>query len=259
MAQSKGNRVRTTEKSFRILELLQQRDGAGVTELSEELGMNKSTVHSHLSTLVACGYATQHDQQYHLSTKMLRLGDQVRDRSPLYKAAIPEMASLAKATEGVVRLYLKDDEFVTLIAQEGHHPNVSRVQLGTRTPMSDSVVGSVMMAGHDDDENLPQATEAETDGETEVPDEFERIRRRGFAVDVDGRTRSTRTFAAAISRRDGTVVGTLTVSVPADIEESSSSGEKLLSAAERTELSLTSWYDSEVTFSPKHSSHGHPG
>lgn len=256
MAESTGNRVRTTEKSFRILELLQQRDGAGVTEVSEVLGMNKSTVHSHLSTLVACGYATHHNQQYHVSTKMLRLGDQVREQSPLYKAALPEMASLAEATNGVVRLYLEDDEFVTLIGQEGYHPAVSRIQLGTRVPMSESVVGSVMVAGHDTREAQRQTEDGEESVDAEVPDEFARIRRRGFAVDVDGGSGSTRTFAAAISRRDGTVVGALTVSVPVDSDEHSSPGEELLRAAERTELSLTSWYDSDVTFSPKHSSHG---
>lgn len=259
MAESTGNRVRTTEKSFQILELLQQRDGAGVTEIAEELGINKSTVHSHLATLVACGYATHHNQQYHVSTKILRLGDQVRDKSPLYKAALPEMAPLAEATTGVVRLYLKDDEFVTLIAQEGYHPNVSRIQLGTQTPMTESVVGSVMKAGHDDEGKLRQTMGSEEDEvDTDVTDEFDRIRRRGFAVDVD-ETGSTRTFAAAIARRDGTVVGALTVSVPADLDEHASPGEGLLKAAERTELSLTSWYDSEVTFSPKHSSRGYPG
>lgn len=254
MTESPKNRVGTTEKSFRILELLQQEDGAGVTDVSAALDMSKSTVHSHLTTLVDCGYVTHHDQQYHVSTKLLRLGGMLRDQSPLYQAARVEMDSLAGETDGVVRLYLKEQNDATMIAQEGYHPSIRERHLGERLPLTKSIAGPVMLAEHGRgaDGDLDAASEVDDD----LRERFDRIRRRGYAVETASES-SNHIFAAAISRRDGAVMGALTVTIPNDTGNSLSAGDRLLKAVEQIELSLTSWYDSRVTFSPKHSWHVH--
>ncbi|WP_185955708.1 IclR family transcriptional regulator [Halorubrum cibi] len=271
MTEPSRNRVGTTEKSLTILEHLQQEDGAGVTEVATTLDMSKSTVHSHLTTLVDCGYVTHHDKQYHVSTKLLRLGGRLRDQSPLYQAARIEMKSLAAETDGVVRLYLKEGDDATMIAQEGYHPGIRERHLGERTPLTESIAGPVMLAEHgrsdgeysDDGEEADDAGNPDDDGtvthseiDEAVRDRFDRIHRRGYAVET-GATGSDRTFAGALSRRDGTVMGALTVTVPGDAASPLSAGDRLLEAVERVELSLTSWYDSHATFSPKHSWHVH--
>lgn len=256
MAESTENRVRTTEKSLRILELLQQKEEAGVTTIANELDMSKGSAHSHLATLVACGYVTQHGQTYSVSTKLLRIGHQIRDRSPLYKAAQPEMTRLAEETNGVVQLYLKDGEFATVIAQEGHHPNVQRKPLGAQTPLTDSIAGTVMLAEH----GREGSTDAETTDDEEITEDvynqFDHVRQQGYAVGSATSSETARTFAASLSQRDGSVLGTLSVTVAwNDSEDRSSIGEQLLRAVERAELSFTSWYDSRETFSPKHAAY----
>ncbi|GAA0517490.1 transcriptional regulator, IclR family [Halorubrum aquaticum] len=260
MAEPSPNRVGTTEKSLTILELLQQEDGAGVTEVATTLEMSKSTVHSHLSTLVDCGYVTHHDRQYHVSTKLLRLGGRLRDQSPLYQAARIEMKSLAAETDGVVHLFLKEESDATMIAQEGYYPGVRERHLGERTPLSESIVGPVMLAERErSDDGEPDDAPEEDDVsqvDDDVRDRFDRIRRRGYAVETRSGS-SDRTFAGVLSRQDGTVMGALTVTVPGDSGSPLSAGDRLLEAIERVELSLTSWYDSQATFSPKHSWHVH--
>lgn len=279
MTEPSRNRVGTTEKSFTILELLQREDGAGVTEVATALEMSKSTVHSHLTTLVECGYVTHHDTQYHVSTKLLRLGGRLRDQSPLYQAARIEMKSLAAETDGVVRLYLKEENDATMIAQEGYSPGIQERHLGERTPLTESIAGPVMLAERErngdggagngsatvedatggDDSAIggeDSATVREALDIDDVRDRFDRIRRRGYAVET-GSEGSNRTFAGALSRRDGTVMGALTVTVPGETGDPLSAGDRLLEAVERIELSLTSWYDSHATFSPKHSWHVH--
>jgi DNA-binding IclR family transcriptional regulator len=264
MTEPSRNRVGTTEKSLTILEHLQREDGAGVTEVANTLGMSKSTVHSHLTTLVDCGYVTHHDKQYHVSTKLLRLGGRLRDQSPLYQAARIEMKSLAAETDGVVRLYLKEGDDATMIAQEGYYPGIPERHLGERTPLAESIAGPVMLAEHgrsDDgdaagDPDAAAETAAHPEVDDEVRDRFDRIHRRGYAVETSS-TSSDQTFAGALSRRDGTVMGALTVTVPGDAASPLSAGDRLLEAVERVELSLTSWYDSHATFSPKHSWHVH--
>ncbi|MFC5133635.1 MULTISPECIES: IclR family transcriptional regulator [Haloferacaceae] len=273
MTEPSRNRVGTTEKSFTILELLQREDGAGVTEVATALGMSKSTVHSHLTTLVECGYVTHHDTQYHVSTKLLRLGGRLRDQSPLYQAARIEMKSLAAETDGVVRLYLEEEDDATMIAQEGYSPGIQERHLGERTPLTESIAGPVMLAerersgdeGTGDDSTTVEDATGDDDSaadrealdiDDDVRDRFDRIRRRGYAVET-GPEGSDRTFAGALSRRDGTVMGALTVTVPGETGDPLSAGDRLLEAVERVELSLTSWYDSHATFSPKHSWHVH--
>ncbi len=255
----------TTEKSLTILEFLQREDGAGVTEVATALEMSKSTVHSHLTTLVDCGYVTHHDKQYHVSTKLLRLGGRLRDQSPLYQAARIEMKSLAAETDGVVRLYLKEGDDATMIAQEGYYPGIPERHLGERTPLTESIAGPVMLAEHgrsdggDVVDGAPDDAAEAADSpqvDDEVRDRFARIHRRGYAVETSS-TSSDRTFAGALSRRDGAVMGALTVTVPGDAASPLSAGDRLLEAVERVELSLTSWYDSHATFSPKHSWHVH--
>lgn len=252
MTEQSRNRVGTTEKSLTILELLQQKDGAGVTDIATTLGMNKSTVHSHLTTLVDCGYVTHHDRQYHVSTKLLRLGGRLRDQSPLYQAARIEMKSLAAETDGVVHLFLKEQNDATMIAQEGYSPIIRERYLGERTPLSESIAGPVILAEHEQNAEGDDLPEVDDD----IRDRFDRIRRRGYAVETDSGS-SNQTFAGALSRRNGTVIGALTVTVPGDTGSPLSGGDSLLEAIERVELSLTSWYDSHATFSPKHSWHVH--
>lgn len=257
MVEPTENRVRTTEKSLRILEYLQQKDGAGVTAIANELDMSKGTVHSHLATLVACGYATHHGQTYTVSTKLLRMGRRIRDRSPLYKASQPEMTRLAETTNGLVGLYLKDGEFATLIAHEGHHPNVQREPLGAQTPLTESIAGTVMLAEHGREGGPNEEPTSGEEVTEDVYNQFDHIRQRGYAVGSETGSEGNRTFAAALSQRDGSVLGTLSVTVAVDdLDDRLSPGEQLLRAAERAELSFTSWYDSQETFSPKHAAHG---
>lgn len=256
MASPSRNRVRTTEKSFTIVEELERSDGAGVTELSSALDMNKSTVHSHLSTLVDCGYVTKHDQQYHVSTKFLSLGGRLRDRSPLYRAARPELVTLAASTGGVARLALKERDRVTTIAQEGYHPSVQETHLGQQVAATESVAGLAILAelAHEDREDAWSRSESAFDAD--VAERLDQIRRRGYAVETRSEQASERTFAAPLAGRDEVVMGALTVSVPAgDVAADPPPDERLLEAVERTELNITSWYDTRVTFSPKHSWH----
>jgi DNA-binding IclR family transcriptional regulator len=255
MAESATNRVRTTEKSFAIVEALQRQDGAGVTELATELEMSKSTVHSHLSTLVDCGYVTKHDGRYHVSTKFLRLGARLRDQSPLYQAARGELTNVATETGGIAHLYVKDGEYTTLLAQEGSHPNVRERRLGEQASLTSSAPGVAILAestrGREGD---PACAGVDFDGE--LLERLERVRERGYAVET-GSESSERTLAASLADPDETVVGALSVSVPPGTTAANraSPGEHLVEAAERTRLNITSWYDSRVTFSPKHAWH----
>ncbi|MFC6975248.1 IclR family transcriptional regulator C-terminal domain-containing protein [Halomicroarcula sp. GCM10025709] len=66
-----GDTVQTVQTSFRVLEALEAKQPAGVTEVAESLDLSKSAAHRHLSTLRAEGKVEQVDGDYRRT-----LGDQ---------------------------------------------------------------------------------------------------------------------------------------------------------------------------------------
>lgn len=57
--------VKTVETCFEILDCLEERDKAGVTELAETLDLSKSAIHRHLTTLVNRGRVVNEDGYYY--------------------------------------------------------------------------------------------------------------------------------------------------------------------------------------------------
>lgn len=57
--------VKTVETCFEILDCLEERDKAGVTELAETLDLSKSAIHRHLTTLVNRGRIVNEDGYYY--------------------------------------------------------------------------------------------------------------------------------------------------------------------------------------------------
>ncbi len=80
-------RVETSARPFTIVEQLSQTGASGVSTIAVDLEMTKGIVHDHLNTLRELGYVSKVDEQYHLSSKFLQLGQCVRTQSPLYRAA----------------------------------------------------------------------------------------------------------------------------------------------------------------------------
>ena len=80
MGRPAKNPVKSTETTFRIVEELQELDGAGVSELAAHLGLPKSTVHNYLSTLQQEEYVVRQNGEYKVGIRFLELGAYARNR-----------------------------------------------------------------------------------------------------------------------------------------------------------------------------------
>ena len=74
----RGGGINSDETLFDLVELLRELDGAGVTELAERLGIAKSTVHGHLTTLRRRGFAVKRGGRYELGLRFFEYGQYVR-------------------------------------------------------------------------------------------------------------------------------------------------------------------------------------
>lgn len=104
-----------------ILDSLGDAKPAGVTELAERFGMNRSTMHRYLTTLKALGYIEQGSgRQYRIGIGVTTLGCSSLASTPLVLQAEESMKTLARRTGFTVSLGALDGvDVVTLYCVRG--------------------------------------------------------------------------------------------------------------------------------------------
>jgi DNA-binding IclR family transcriptional regulator len=97
-------------KGFKIIELLSEHQEMSVTEVSNRLGMNKSSVHRLLSTLVTLGYAGKNplNKQYRLTSKLFEIGSRTSGLLTLEEASTEVMERLSEKTLETINLAILD-------------------------------------------------------------------------------------------------------------------------------------------------------
>lgn len=98
MTQDSPRRLKSVERTFRIIECLRQQGEMGVTELAAELNASKGTVHTYLDTLVASGHVRRRDGRYRLGLEFVNVGESVRTQDDLFQVGMPIVTELADET-----------------------------------------------------------------------------------------------------------------------------------------------------------------
>jgi len=214
--------VRTT---MQVVEALKRTDGAGVSELATELGMAKSTVHDHLTTLKRDGYVVETDRSYQVSARFLEIGGHRRSNTELFQVARPELDELAHETGEHANLLIEENgRGVFLYIARGE--NAVRVDTVHHTGMyvhlQTTSLGKAMLSTFPEDRverilderGMPQVNERTVTDRTELFEELERIREQGYATDDEERVAGMRCVGGPIAREEGTAVGAVSVSAP---------------------------------------------
>lgn len=248
---SQENRVKTTEKTFCIIEMLKKLDGARITELADSLEMGKSTVYNHLSTLVHEGYVIQQDEEYNLSLQFLELGGCIRNRLDLYKVAEPEVEQLAEQTGELANLGVSEQGLLTYIDRsKGDQAVDLDTYPGLQAPMHCTALGKAILAHTPrkhvdsviDRHGMPKLTAATITERDDLYEELEKIRNEGYAQDHGERLEGLRCVAAPVKSSENEVAGAISVSAPAsrmeDERYNQEIPEKVRSAANVIELNL---------------------
>ena len=130
---------------------------AGYVELSEKLGLTRSTAHRLASGLVERGYLSSTPRRgYRLGPKLLELGFVAQSQTDLVQIARPHLESLSMATEDTVRLGVLQNERVVYIDVV---PGSRRITIANRPgdaqPLTSTSAGKALML--DDSESSWQA------------------------------------------------------------------------------------------------------
>ncbi|ADB63504.1 transcriptional regulator, IclR family (plasmid) [Haloterrigena turkmenica DSM 5511] len=231
MDRPKDPTLKTTARSLALIDRIQERGGANLPQLAEDLSLAKSTVYKHVSTLYECGYLVKEGDEYHIGPKFLDLGEHARSRKVGYQFADDAVRELTDATDEEVDFVIEDHGRVVTISESYHkwvkHPDESdsnryRARMGTYYHMHATASGKAILAELPrerteailDRWGLPANTDNTITDHRAFFEELERVDDRGYAIDDEEFTAGLRSVGMAVDRPDGPPIGAMSVSGP---------------------------------------------
>lgn len=217
-----GRTIQSVDIAFNIIEILQARGGAGVSELAAELGHSKSTIHSHLRTLEQRKFLVRDDENYRLSLRTLDMARQVQEQIGNYDVIRDEVEGLAEETGEIAQFGIEEHNEVSyLYKASGDHAVETASRVGTQQPMYSTSLGKAILAylpPEQIEDVVAQTTfvsktpKTITDAEG-LYEELETIRERGYAIDDEENYAGLRCVSAPV-KNDDTVLGAVSITGP---------------------------------------------
>jgi IclR family transcriptional regulator, acetate operon repressor len=218
--------VQSVDRALTLLELLaRSTGGTTLTELAAGAGLNISTCHHLLATLVRWGYvAKAPGRRYALGARGLHLGQAFLKQVDLPRRAQPFIEGVSADTGETVHLaVLQGDSIITLLKREGRHAvRVDTGALGASDAPHATATGKAMLAWLPEDEI--RRILASTGMEAFTPhtitsidamiEELRLVRRNGHALDREEFRPGVICVGAAIRDHLGAVVGAISASTP---------------------------------------------
>lgn len=220
------NPIQVADRLFGALELLAENGDAGVMEVSTALGLNKSTAHRVLNSLICMGYARQNEEtgRYEPSLKVVDLANQVMKHVDIVQVVRPYLRKLMELTDETVHFVERDGTDAVYIDKvESYRNGIQMVsRIGSRIPLYCSGVGKAIAAELDEHEVeeiwnrsriLPLTPYTITDFEA-FRRELSEIRERGYALDNEENENGVRCIAVSLKDYTGRVKYAFSISAP---------------------------------------------
>jgi len=218
--------VQSVDRALTLLEVLaQSTGGTALTDLAGRTGLNISTCHHLLATLVKWGYVAKvPGRRYALGARGLHLGQAFLKQVDLPRRAQPFIERISEDTGETVHLaVLQGDTVITLLKRDGRHAvRVDTGALGTSDAVHATATGKAMLAWLPEGEIRRilaiKGMAAFTPTTITDPDAFVRelqlVRRHGHALDREEFQPGVICVGAAIRDHLGAVVGAISASAP---------------------------------------------
>ena len=188
-----------------------------MSELAGELGLHKSTVSRLLATLEARGLVHRVGDRFSPGPELARLGGLATGGLALSQLVREPLARLAEETGETVNLAVRRGELALNVHQveTGHLVGI-RDWTGRSLPLHCTANGKVLLAfgGGGMPRELPELTEWTIIDRTELEEDLERVRSRGYALAVEELEIGLHAVAAPVFDGLGACVAAVSVSGP---------------------------------------------
>lgn len=215
--------LQTTATSLEMLDLLNEMDGARVSEIADRMEMPKSTVHGHLATLQSKRFVIKRGDIYDLGPELLRLGNQVRTRKEGFVLAREYTEQLFEKV-GLRSAFAVEmgGKAVFIHTASGDKMGWAHERMGNPLFLHDTAVGKAILAKTPmtkveevlDQWGMPEETEYTITDRDEFFSELEGVRERGYATNHEENFEGLYAIAMAATEPSGNAIGGFTITGP---------------------------------------------
>ena len=227
---------------------------SGVSEISRNLNIHKSTVHRLLTCLESRGYVVKNDDnsRYKLSLKFVELGFMVLDNMKIQKEVHGAMEHLAARTQKTVHLSVESGNEAMYLHKVENPNNIVRYsKIGKTMPLYCTAMGKVMLSGFSEQElqnyfsgtPLKKLTDHTLTDPERLLNEIEIVRRKGYALDREEVERGLQCIGVPVINGNGRIVAALSLSAMTNTFENVTEIVKELKAAAQEVSAYMSYYD----------------
>ena len=215
--------AQSAERALALLDVLAGHGGRlHLSDLAHAADLNISTTWRLVGALERAGLVDRDPEtgRYRLGFKLLWLAQVVLEQTPLPELANPILARLMEATGETATLYVLHDDAVIIVARaECTSPLRAVAQVGHQGPLYCTAHGKAMLAWMPDGavrdilaRGMPLRTELTIATAEAMAEDLDRIRERGYAIDLGEREPGLASIAAPVRDASGHVAATCGVS-----------------------------------------------
>ncbi|VUC89407.1 transcriptional regulator KdgR [Raoultella terrigena] len=216
--------IQSVERALTILDLFNdQAKELKITDISKQMGLSKSTLHSLLKTLQLHGYIDQNPEngKYRLGMKLVERGHFVVGSMDIRQKAKGWLTELSQHTGQTTHLGILDGrEGVYIEKIEGRLAAIAYSRIGRRLPVHATAIGKVLIAWLSDAKRDPLLdgyhytafTPATITSREALLDVLAQTRARGYALDSEENEQGVRCVAVPVWNHESRVIAALSLS-----------------------------------------------
>lgn len=216
--------LQSVERALRVVEVLvHEARPMSVREISEQIGINRTTAHRLVATLCACGWAERApDGRFQLSIKFLSIGHVVNHQRRFLEEIRPELMRLSQRTRETVHVGVLDGyEILHVDKIESLEQVGVSSRIGTRAAVHSTSLGVALMAAMNDEriEHYIEGARA-LPGSLGIPDassfraRVAEARERGFSLDDEDDSIGVRCIGVAVRGPDENPLFAISITGP---------------------------------------------
>ena len=222
------NFIALTDKLFGVLEAFSQNPKAPVTleEITQSVGLAKTTVHRLLYSMKKIGYVDQNEQsgKYMLAPKFFELGRAVLPYQRVAALARPLLENLRVRCGESVHVGVLDKGLITYIAVlESQNPYRCAAVIGEVNFAHSTAIGKCLLAELSEQQveevirehGLSKLARNTITNGTQLLQELRRVHEEGVAINIEENIDGVICVAAPVRDQSGQTVAALSVSGPA--------------------------------------------
>jgi DNA-binding IclR family transcriptional regulator len=217
--------ITALQRGLSLLQLLASSPcGLTAKQVTEQSKLPVSTIHRFLTNLESAGFLNRsNDSVYHLGIACFGIGQAALGQLDIRRVSLPYLQELNAQTRETIHLTVRHRLSAVYVEKlDSTEPLRIYSRIGATVPLYCTAVGKVLLTYMPDDERqrvLPQLSIRRLTPNTvgnlqELEAELQRIRKNGYACDLEEHELHIRCIAAPIWDHAGTVNASLSITAP---------------------------------------------